>query len=748
MKRINRQIRASVIIVVTITTILIVMCLMGLSQIKENQSLKTDEFLTQMNAQYKTAVSKQIKGDMETLQGMASLLKAQGNFDPDSLLEVLRAENENNRFMRMGYIDKNGIAQLVDVDGRTLRDLDFGQMEYVKHVMQGEKVITETMKDSYGSGFINIYAVPIDRDGSVIGALCAVNDAAIYRSILDLPSLGKGFAGIVDKDGDLVIRSKEDPNQSYTNIFQQTFESKQQQKEVMQALEKGESGSYTYQYQKKSYTVYFSPLNINGWTMISVVPASVLTKEMNFISNMAIAAITMIILVLSALLFYIVMIIYRSRKSLEKIAYFDDLTGLYTKNKFLLEANHRLQKNYQGCLILIDIDKFKMINEFFGYACGDAYLCHCAQCLRSHLQEGEVYYRHHADCFGILLKERKEKECIERLYRIIKDICDYQLKENQMYHLSCHCGIKMLEKEEQGSSLDTVIDRAIMALKECKHRENEWYYVYDKKLYEETQHDTYIESRMKQALKEGEFAVYLQPKYDIHGMCIVGAEALVRWNMDGNMILPSEFIPLFERNGFITQLDMYVLDRACMYMEEWDRLGYGIQQINVNQSRLLFYRMDYLRQVEAIMKRHHIDPSRVVLEVTESVALENSEVLMKTIQGIHKLGLHVSMDDFGSGYSSLNVLQELPFDELKLDQVFLRENKKDVKRQKTIVQKIIELSRELGIRTVAEGVETWDQFTFLQEIGCDIAQGYYFSKPVSKEEFDALLKKEKKQQSL
>ena len=184
------------------------------------------------------------------------------------------------------------------------------------------------------------------------------------------------------------------------------------------------------------------------------------------------------------------------------------------------------------------------------------------------------------------------------------------------------------------------------------------------------------------------------------------------------------------------------MDQAFTFMEEWQSKGYTMKQINVNQSRLLMYRSNYMDELKAIIHRHHVDTSSVVLEVTESVALEDMAVLKDTIQSVHQLGFEVSMDDFGSGYSSLNILQALPFDELKLDRFFIKDMGVDHEKQKKIIQSIIELNKSLNVRTVAEGVETKAQLEFLKNIGCDIAQGYYFSKPIPKQAFDELLKQE------
>lgn len=741
MKRVDEQVRHSILVVAAITLVLISLCLSGLWLINGQQNEKTNEFLMQMTTQYKTSILRQIHGDMETLDGMAAIL-GEENIDKDSLYMILEKVNNANRFMRMGYIGLDGITTMVDIDGRTIENVDLSGMDYVKEALSGKEVISDTIKDSFGDGYINIYAVPIYHEEKIIGALCAVNDSEIYRSIVDLPSLGDGFAAIVKQDGALVIRSEQDPNETYDNIYQLDFKNQNTSELVKEALMSKEDGSFTYQVNNHAYLAHFTSLGINDWVIVSMVPNTVLTSDLKLVTKVSILAILAIIILLSALLKYINKIILGSRKILENIAYYDELTNSYTKSKFLLEANRLLEKDRYYSIVEIDTLNFKMINELFGYQAGDAFLKYFAQCLKDEIQKDEVFYRNNADCFGLMLHEQDRLKLTQRLESLIEKICNYELHPQQHYYIECLCGVKIFDEHEKNQAIDLVINRAMMALKECKKRKNGHVYIYDEKLYYASQHQSMIESRMEDALCNGEFEVYLQPKYDIESEKIVGAEALVRWNMDGKIMMPNDFIPLFEENGFITKLDMYVLDKAFSYMEDWREKGYAIKQINVNQSRLLMYRSNYMDDLKATIAKHHVETSAIVLEVTESVALEDMDILKETIQRVHALGFEVSMDDFGSGYSSLNVLQALPFDELKLDRFFIKDMENDHEKQKRIIQYIVELNKSLHIRTVAEGVETKGHLEFLRNIGCDIAQGYYFSKPVPKDVFDQLLQDE------
>ena len=252
---------------------------------------------------------------------------------------------------------------------------------------------------------------------------------------------------------------------------------------------------------------------------------------------------------------------------------------------------------------------------------------------------------------------------------------------------------------------------------------------------------------MAEALETGEFQVFYQPKISLEDRGIMGAEALIRWKIeDGTLVPPDEFIPIFEQNGFIVRLDVYVLDQVCRRLRGWLDQGRPALPVSVNQSRRLLFQEGYIRILSETVEKYGLSPRMIILEITESIAMEEAEILKNLLIELHRLGFRVSMDDFGSGYSSLNVLKDIPVDELKLDREFLLPAQ-DGERRDTIVRNIIHLAQDLGIATVAEGVETEGQAKFLQECGCDIAQGYYFARPMPPDKMEELLQTSKTEQN-
>lgn len=244
---------------------------------------------------------------------------------------------------------------------------------------------------------------------------------------------------------------------------------------------------------------------------------------------------------------------------------------------------------------------------------------------------------------------------------------------------------------------------------------------------------------MHQALQNGEFRMYLQPKIDLTSGRLGGAEALVRWTTGtGRMLYPDQFIPLFEQNGFSVSLDLYMVECACKQLRAW--LDQGIQPVplSVNQSKLLFFEADYIQNLERLIERYQIPASWITLEILEGLALENAGELNARISQLQAIGFRISMDDFGSGYSSLNTLNSLQIDELKLDRGFLMEAAdKNDPRSRIIMEQVVRMAKQLGISVVVEGVETRENEALIQSLGCDFGQGYYYSRPITVEEFTA-----------
>lgn len=244
-----------------------------------------------------------------------------------------------------------------------------------------------------------------------------------------------------------------------------------------------------------------------------------------------------------------------------------------------------------------------------------------------------------------------------------------------------------------------------------------------------------MKEKLLNSIKNNEFIVYLQPKFDIKTERIVGAEALIRKQIDGKIIMPDKFIPEYEETGIITILDMYVLEEVCKLQKKWKKLQFPLLPVSINESRHHLKNENHIEELSDIVKKYNANTNLIELEMTETTVVEDIMQAKKAAENVKKLGFVVSMDDFGTGYSAFNILKDIEIDILKIDKTFF-DNLENNKRAQIIIESIIEMCKKLRIKTVAEGIETKKQIDFLKKIECDMVQGYYFSKPISIQEFE------------
>lgn len=421
-----------------------------------------------------------------------------------------------------------------------------------------------------------------------------------------------------------------------------------------------------------------------------------------------------------------------------ELVYVDELTGGANKNSFIIQANKLIKSNpNQYVFILLDIDKFKLVNDHFGYEQGDILLKHIAKVLSLHIAPDEAFARITGDKFYMLLKYVTKENLEDRLYKITEDISSFKFATNSHFNIVVCAGIFVIKNTN--ISIDIISDRASLAANKIKGGHTSAHFFYTDDIHNQIIAENEIENEMQEALEKGDFKVYLQPKYDFITEKIAGAEALIRWeHPKKGMILPGIFIPIFEKNGFVTKIDMYVFEEICKMQRSWAAEGREPLVVSVNQSRLHLDDPNYVDTLKSIIEKYDISPGVMELELTESVFSSNIDIMFNITRKLHNIGFRLSIDDFGSGYSALNMLKDIFVDVVKLDREFFKEPSSAV-RGKKIIKSIIMMSKDLGIETVAEGVETKEQVEFLREIGCDLAQGYYYAKPMPMSDFNALI---------
>lgn len=410
----------------------------------------------------------------------------------------------------------------------------------------------------------------------------------------------------------------------------------------------------------------------------------------------------------------------------------DRLTGLYSKEFFYQRVGEILlehpEKEYD--IVCSDIVNFKLVNDIFGTKTGDRLLRIIADLYTD--SAADICGRLSSDQFACLL-ERREDYADSMFIEATAHICE----QSKLNNIVLKWGIYPVQ--DRDISVEKMCDRAVLAASSIKGQYGRLFAIYGDELRNKLLREQSVTDSMAPALSGGQFEIYLQPKYRIKDSRLAGAEALVRWNHPAWGIQPpAEFIPLFEKNGFITKLDEYVWDRAGAVLHKWGDKGYPQLPISVNVSRADIYNADLADILTGILQKYRLPASLLHLEITESAYTENPQQIIDTVGRLRSLGFLIEMDDFGSGYSSLNMLNKMPIDILKLDRKFIQ-SEMECPSNKEILKFIMSLARGLRLGVVAEGVETREQLEHLRKIGCDCAQGYYYAKPMPVEDFEALL---------
>ena len=447
--------------------------------------------------------------------------------------------------------------------------------------------------------------------------------------------------------------------------------------------------------------------------------------------------ITRVLLVIFTILFLVLAMGVRYRL-LYKHYGRDDVTGGKDKKEFERMSKKMLRSGANYVLVYANIDRFKLINEIYGNSVGDAILHQIHAIIDAELGWDEVSGRIMADNFGILMHFHSLPKLDERLARISREMEELEDENGNRYGIALYYGVYIITDRDIEVSM--MLEYANMARRKISQGYRVPMGIYDEKDKQRLGREKELEMKMHESLERGDFIPYLQPKYELEGETVAGAEALVRWvDSEEGMIYPNEFIPLFESNGFVVDIDLYMFEQVCRMVERWNEMGWRIIPVSVNLSRSHFNVPNFFDAYEAILERYNVPSKSIEIELTESLFYNDMEALNSLVGKIHKAGLSCSIDDFGSGYSSLNVLKEVQVDALKLDRVFfVNENNEENERGKSVIQSVIQLAQALDLHTISEGVEERDQVEFLKQMKCDLIQGYVFAKPMPVTDFEKL----------
>ena len=422
----------------------------------------------------------------------------------------------------------------------------------------------------------------------------------------------------------------------------------------------------------------------------------------------------------------------QEEKKISGLADRDYLTNLYNRRGLYNYYEH-LEQGGVNHFLFLDLDNFKIVNDVYGHAVGDELLI----CVGKEIQKclkGGVVSRIGGDEFVVVIPGTySQEEVIEMAKAMLTSISQMDYRKEVVSTVSTSIGIILDQPREL--SLDDILYKCDSAMYRAKESGKNQYVIFNA-MEEEVNKKRSIEKEMHDALANGEFIPYLQPKFNMLTSQLYGAEALVRWKhpVDG-IRQPMEFLPVLERSGFITEMDMSIYEQVCQIKQSWKGKPYEHLVVSVNMSRLHFFQKDFIEKLIEIAERYGVKTNELEIEVTEGIFFRDKETIIKRIIELKKAGFFIAIDDFGSGYSSLSILKDIPADSLKIDRNFLQMSDDSIK-SKTVIRNIITMGKDLKMELMAEGVETLEQMMFLTSCGCELAQGFYYSKPLPVDEFE------------
>lgn len=686
---------------------------------------RTKQYVSDVSLQLSKDIDNRLSRNILDLETIADTwMQLSSLEDPDTAASFLGRKAQQLGFDALAILDESGVQlSTAPLDG------EVGSLPGVRDSLAGGNGV------SFLDGQSILYSVPLVRDGEVVGALGGVRDKENLQRLIQPTSFaGQGLTCIVHTDGSLIVSPTElEPFLQLESIFQKgDGETARDIEQMLADMAAGRSGTFLFTaVDGTGLALSYQPLDSYHWVLLTLVPDDIISCETDtYIAHtfLLVAGMIALFAVILVLLFYSYRRHYRQ---LTAYAFVDRATGGMNEAAFQLQCGRLLRAAPPGtCTVVsLQLQDFRLIGENFGSRQAEATLRYVMRTLRGSLREGELAARTGMDVFCLCLREGDPEAVRARISDLIGRINAFNRELEHPYYLTVQPGAYLVDDGTQ----EVAILQA-RAREASGHRTADQDGVcifYDASFTRRLQRERELNGTFETSLKNRDFEVYLQPKVWTDSGKIGGAEALIRWrHPQFGLLSPGEFIPLFEQNGKICRLDLYVWEEVCRLLRRWGDAGLERFPVSVNLSRQHFRDPDFLLEFKAIADRYGVPARLLELELTESIFFDDQgiERVKHMIDEMHRLGFCCSLDDFGAGYSSLGLLMEFDVDAIKLDRRFFL----DVSRPKTgdVVRCIVELAEKIGADVVAEGIETPEQLAFLRTVGCRLVQGYIYSPPL------------------
>lgn len=639
------------------------------------------------------------------------------NMETDLNSSLLEMKKESD-FSSIQFIDMNHNVYSSEKNSKLLYD-DLSD-EYKDKIKSGFEGKQSAFKQKNNDRLT--YITPVYEDANqIVGVLCADSGLQPYMDLMK-KSISGGNLYVTDLKDFYGIQKDSESNEVLA---------------VLKNMGLSEKVSGLIGVKGQEHGIVVKKTDIQGWYLCYVNSAKSLNYSMYVMSRTTNYVLMLFVIVVILLLWIAYRMMVKNNDEMEKLAYTDQLTGAVSFARFTQLVRMYAHKNNDYSLVSLNLRRFKFMNEILGRDKSDDFLCRIVTCIKPMLKKDEIICRDSADVFYMLLIGTDENVISNRIHAIFNSI--RQNTKDFCYEYEFCCGVI----SNSTYSFEQMLTNVMFALAQSKEMASENICFFDEEVHKKKEFENFVESNMQQALDSNCFEMVLQPKVDLDTNLVVSAEALVRWKLeDGTYLPPSSFVGIFEKNRFCSKLDFYMLRKAIQQIRKWIDMGIQPVNISVNQSKIVFYHENYISELQSLLRKYDVSASYITLEVLESTVIEDFKLFNQILSEVKKLGFSVSLDDFGSGYSSLNVLSKLDIDELKIDRIFLHtDSELENKKTKWILEAIINIAKKSNIRVVVEGVESIEDDRFIRCIGANVGQGYYYSRPLAIDAFNDLIHK-------
>lgn len=684
---------------------------------------------------------RQIEKDLDVLNIFSNYYASNPDIPNEEKMKNLLDEMENQKFYTMAIVDINGNAENTKGDKFSVKD-----REFFKNSIKGKKYVSSPYVDEVNKSIKKIaISVPLLNNDKVVGVLyCTYNINTLMKLINISFYENNSISYVVKNNGTIILHPQGDSlSKNIYKLLKQDNDI-QEVNRLKKELQENKTGATVLNMlEERRYLGYATMDNgnsennyIKDWNLIFSIPETVVFSNSKQIINRAVYAVLSIVLIFIAIIFYIIYIKKSNEKEILSLAYEDKVTYIGNQNKFYRECSKYLldKPSLNYIIVYFDINNFKMINDTFGYEFGDNLLITIAKALKEELTEGEVYARLSSDYFAIFCDYKNGRNKIIRKLDNIRSNIESNL--SIVFEISLCVGIYFVEEGEV--DIQKAVNKANMARSVAKGK-NINYAIYNEDVRNKLSEESMILDDIKIALVKNQFEVYYQPKFSLVTGEMIGSEALIRWNHpEHGFISPAVFIPIAEKSKLILKIGRFVFERVCNDLYEWKKQGKKIVPVSVNLSRVELYQPDIVKFINKTIKMYNLSSDFIEIEITETVAINELNILKNVLNELRTYGFSISMDDFGTGYSSISCLRDMPIDILKLDKSFLGGIEHD-ERSRNIAKSIVSLAKSLDLVVIIEGVESKEQAELMKQFGCDLVQGFYFARPMPAKNFLDLL---------